>query len=531
MKVESGLAAVAQTAGVGVAGRFKTSVASSVRIGGAMGPNVGAINGMYQATAEMSDGMPVYVKVGNGDLWLEYRLKTWQVKTTSAKGTDGCMALCVVPAQCLPEECPKGQWKIVVNDKFVTLPAIVASVVTREEVDAYRAQMEEEAARVLKGSHNVTITGATGTLADYINGIYKPTEELWDNVTVYVKVGDPDKCFVYRSSFKQWQVKPTADKGSAGCLAVCAVPVKCLPEDCPRGKWLVDDGAKRGPQHTVTISVQHDNSDAVSTDDFDDDEAKPKAAAMKVDTGVDLGIISPAASRCVRIVGAMGPHAGRVNGMYEPTEEFSGDMPVYVKLGDADKLLEYCAPKNQWQVKPTASKGTAGCLVSCIVPTTCLPEECPPGQWQACANRKFVPLPAIGISVVTREEVGAYRAQVEDEAARVVKGGQHVYITGATGLPAGRINGMYRPTQELRDNVTVYAKVGDGDTWLEYRADIKDWQVKPTRAKGTIACLACCTVPVKCLPDKCPLGQWRVFAGETFLPQPAVTIKQKKRER
>ena len=117
------------------------------------------------------------------------------------------------------------------------------------------------------------------------------------------------------------------------------------------------------------------------------------------------------------------------------------------------------------------------------------------------------------------------------EAARVVKGSHHARITGATGPSAGRINGMYRPTVELASNVSVYVKVDDGDIWLEFRANVMTWQVKNTAQKGKDDGLAYCDVPVKCLPEQCPPGKWYVYDGEKMIPQPTVTIKQKKRER
>ena len=538
MKVESG-AAVTQTAGVGV-GIASHLTSGGVRIVGAMGPNAGAINGMYEGTTEFSDGMPIYAKVGDGDMWLEYcaGLKTWQVKPTSAKGTEDCMVCCDVSARCLPEECPAGQWEIFANAKFVPLPAIVISVVTLDEVEAYRAQVEEEAARVVKGCHDVTIAGATGTLAGDINGIYKSTEELCDNATVYAKAGDGGMWLKYHASKKQWQVKDTDGKDTSFSWAFCAVPVKCLPEDCPRGKWLVYNGSKWGPQQTVTISVQHDNSDAASANDVDDDEAKPKAAAMKVESGavvsqtagVGVDIVSSAASRCVRIVGATGQNACAVNGIYEATTEMSGDMPVYVKVDDSDMCLAYHAAVKQWLVKITA-EGTDGCISYCAVPVKCLPEDCPAGRWYVYDGTKIDPQPAVTISVVTQKEIEAYLAELKREAARVVKGSQHVRINGATGPAAGLINGIYKPTQECCSNVTVYRKVDDVDMWLEYRAATMSWQVKDTAAKGKDGCMAFCAVPTKCLPEKCPAGQWKVNDGSKLAPQPAVTIKQKKKER
>ena len=230
------------------------------------------------------------------------------------------------------------------------------------------------------------------------------------------------------------------------------------------------------------------------------------------------------AKAAVRVVGATGSNAYAINGMYEATTELSGDMPVYRNVDDGDRWLEYHATLMSWQVKPTAGKGTNTCTAYCVVPVKCLPQDCPPGQWRVYDGDTWGPQPAVTISVVTQKEVEAYLAELKSEAVRLVKGSQHVRITGATGSKAGNINGMYKPTQELRDNVTVYVKVEDGDMWLEYHAVTRKWQVKTTAGKGEDGGWAYCAVPVKCLPEKCPAGQWQVGDGTKFDPQPAITI-------
>ena len=94
-------------------------------------------------------------------------------------------------------------------------------------------------------------------------------------------------------------------------------------------------------QRAITVSLHDNNDDNDDDASADNHEAKPKAAAaaaMKVDAdsavktaGVDK---ASAASGGVRIAGAMGPNGTLINGMYEATNEMSGDMPVYVKVGN-----------------------------------------------------------------------------------------------------------------------------------------------------------------------------------------------------
>ena len=48
------------------------------------------------------------------------------------------------------------------------------------------------------------------------------------------------------------------------------------------------------------------------------------------------------------------------------------------------------------------------------------------------------------------------------------------------------------------------------------------WPASTTTSYPTTSS-ACCKVPVKCLPQDCPTGQWQVYEGK-WMPQPAITI-------
>ena len=226
-----------------------------------------------------------------------------------------------------------------------------------------------------------------------------------------------------------------------------------LPDESPAGKWLGYDGTKWVPQRALLVEqfaqIVRAGTGAGGVGDGSDDEAKQKAAATKVGSasaaptaGVGKGSASAAATMCsVRIVGAMGPQIALVNGVYEATSEFAGGMPVYAKVGDPNVYLEYKADDNIWTVQSTDYKGIAKIYAVCDVPAKCLPQNCPVGKWEIVMCDKDIPLPAITIAVVTQQEVAAYRAEVEREAARVVNGSHNVRITGATGDFADSING------------------------------------------------------------------------------------------
>ena len=252
------------------------------------------------------------------------------------------------------------------------------------------------------GCHHVRITGATGKNAGDINGVYKATNEMYGNVTAY----EGEMCLLeYENTLKSWLV---TDGTTA--KAFCTVPAKCLPEECPTGRWFVFDtvlaaGSMYVPQRTITVSLHADDS-------------KTAAAAMKVDAGptgktAGVGIATSAGSGGVRITGEA---MGKINGVYEATNQMSGGMPVYVKVGFNDMCMEYRAHHRTWQLKAIDLIGTDVCSASCTVPVKCLPAQCPVGHWYVgITGHDAVPQPAVTISPVSNVELEAYREEQKEK--------------------------------------------------------------------------------------------------------------------
>jgi len=67
---------------------------------------------------------------------------------------------------------------------------------------------------------------------------------------------------------------------------------------------------------------------------------------------------------------------------------------------------------------------------------------------------------------------------------RVVRKVDEVRISGATGVHAASVNGVYHPVSgEACGGRPVYKKE-DGDSWIEYRAESHKWQVKAGASRG-----------------------------------------------
>ena len=88
-----------------------------------------------------------------------------------------------------------------------------------------------------------------------------------------------------------------------------------------------------------------------------------------------------------------------------------------------------------------------------------------------------------------------------------------VFISGATGFAAARINGPYAPTHVRGlDGRVVYRKIGDVSMCIEHRTKdpphVSLWQVKLVSSKGTDRALA--AVEGGSALDACASGVWNV---------------------
>ena len=116
------------------------------------------------------------------------------------------------------------------------------------------------------------------------------------------------------------------------------------------------------------------------------------------------------------------------------------------------------------------------------------------------------------------EHAAAEAIAVAADNARAVP----VFISGATGIYAAKINGPFDPTQEKGlDGRVLYAKRGDKSMCMEHFGG--KWQVKPVSYKGTANCYA--YVLGGCGAEACTSRQWMVsFDTKTFAEAPLVKI-------
>ena len=99
-----------------------------------------------------------------------------------------------------------------------------------------------------------------------------------------------------------------------------------------------------------------------------------------------------------------------------------------------------------------------------------------------------------------------------------------VRIDGATGVHSGRINGFYEPIEEIVGRASVYRKVDDADTWIEYFESSGKWFLKSTSSRGKNIGFARASIsPPKPL-EECPLSCWQVHDGTNWVVQSSLTV-------
>ena len=103
----------------------------------------------------------------------------------------------------------------------------------------------------------------------------------------------------------------------------------------------------------------------------------------------------------MRISGAEGKNAWQFNGVFDPVEGVSEGMTVYRKRDDADRWLEYYAPRRQWVVTYTEVRGTGLSSAWLISDPPRLPDHTLGSVWQVFDGTKIVDQQSVSVTMVS----------------------------------------------------------------------------------------------------------------------------------
>lgn len=152
----------------------------------------------------------------------------------------------------------------------------------------------------------------------------------------------------------------------------------------------------------------------------------------------------------LRISGVEGELCDICNGVYDPTNNLSGTLPVFVKRDDPDIELSYCG--RRWGIHMAEDRGTTATYAHMDTSGWLLPQSI--GGPLNCSDTNNI----IGgvVQKYTDELAAADAVDIAERNRSAVP----VKISLGPWVYYARYNGVYEPTAELRCSMPVYKKRG-----------------------------------------------------------------------
>lgn len=379
-------------------------------------------------------------------------------------------------------------WEVLEDEDFRPQESICLMTLTQWQIE------DEKLVQLWSSSCSIDVRGATGTYGPTVNGVYDPLSTF---VGGYQKRTDPKCVIEYSRMRKLWQLKCTQ-----GPCAFVPDDSRSLPELCS-AVWYVMVNGNWERQPTVKVSSLSSRK-ALDNEMYGD----KLPDAMPLD-----------------VRGATGVNAFKINGVYEPIDEFSGGWPVYQRKGGVDYWLEYNEERGNWQIKSASHRGMDSAFAYVDSFPSKYPQKCGGTWWVytgvrgANSNSGWEMQQSVTILSVadrTVEDMKSY----EKRKAHCVP----LDIRGATGPRGGGLNGVFDPTDEMRGGWPVYLKRDDGEWWLEYDACPQKWMIRPTACRGTTRGRAYILCDPHTRPERAK-GVWRLSDGKGgWAPEPTVQV-------
>jgi hypothetical protein len=178
-----------------------------------------------------------------------------------------------------------------------------AAQAEREEKAAQAAQAarEEKAARAVeaarvaeaartRATYSIRISGAKGSTAEYINGLYDVTDKVSGGMPLYKKQGFR-VTLEYHTFNRCWVLTDNTNKSqrSYTTLAYVECPFGLLPDQAPAGIWYVintndDSDDEYSEDDNYSEDDYHSEDDNYSQDDYYH-EKQPNIVVSRIDAG------------------------------------------------------------------------------------------------------------------------------------------------------------------------------------------------------------------------------------------------------
>jgi hypothetical protein len=499
----------------------------------------------------------------------------WYLKPAANRGPESSVCFAYIKidlkAAALPDKMDNAKWKVntasgweeqdvgLTSASNLALPQNIVKLVQdkkKELEEEARIQDFELTRPPLAGAFS--IAGATGTNSAKINGTFEPTEEVQNELPVYVLKGNSGMwCEAVKGkSGWRWYVKPSANKGpdSSVCFAYASFTDEnvLLPHSIPADNWIIFADKKWAKQTTLSVSLASPLSTEMETQfargkKSIESEATRLRQFEKQKEEEELQNSRPPHPGSFRISGATGKSAKRMNGIFEPTDEEQWGLPVFEKKGDPDTWVEAVdgAAGLRWYLKPGANKGPKSSVcfgyIAIDVDKIALPQDMS-SEWTINTDEGFVvqkvaiesassePIPSKMTALVTEaaKEFGEKARAKQKELSRDPIAGSFS-TSGATGQYAEKVNGTFEPTKETQNGFPVYKKKGDDGFWIEAVKGSSGWRwyLKPTANKGpdSSVCFAYLSFNAETVALPADVGgKWHVHCKEGFVAQDVAVI-------
>jgi hypothetical protein len=464
------------------------------------------------------------------------------VKPTKEKGPDKsvCFGYGQSQGKGFPQHCLAGEWCCYDGSKFVTESSITCTVYDPKEVDKRNV-----GAICIRGA-----VGGTGNRAKYLNGTFEITEERCNGMPVYQKKGDIGtwlEMVRVKAGGWRWYIKPTKEKGpdSSICFGYGVSNDVVFPHECDVKSWHCYDGTKFEVEKDIVASMLYPTlalpDDILALKSIKADEYATEKYNLEQELRRDC---KPGA---VEIKGAIVDRSKFVNGIFEPTDETCNGMPVYRKKGDPDTWLEMVKTASgtwRWYVKPTKERGPdkSICFGYGTSDDVVLPQNCKKECWYVYDNTAFVKEVQVTCELVQGSSLPQHLQDMAEEGRIVSLAAKNdldremnrpplpgsVIIQGATVDRSKFVNGIFEPTKELCNGMTVYRKKGEPGIWLETVKTSTGWRwyVKPEKERGPekSVCYGYGFNKEKVNnPVKCNAGEWCCYDDKKFVTEATIT--------
>ena len=426
-------------------------------------------------------------------VWLEYNpyFRSWQIKPTACLGTNRSWAYSNSNTLhgTLPEQ-SRGVWEVLEDDDFNSQDSICVMTTSQWRLED---NIEKE---LWEKSTLIDISGATGSYGPFVNGVYEALPSFSQG---YRKRNNTCSTIQYNRVRKLWQLKSS--------LGLCA--------------FLPDDTIRVLPESSTSIWFVLVNSNW---------ERQPSVKVITLSSrkSMDIEMFGNklADAKALDVRGATGVNAFKINGVYEPVDEFSGGWPVYQRKGGVEYCLEFNDERGNWQIKSALHKGLDSAFAYVDCSPAAYPQQCKSGIWwvytgirTGALNNGWEVQKTVSVLLV-EERLEEDNRLYEMRKSKCVP----VDIRGASGPRGAGLNGVFDPVEEMRGGWPVYRKRDDGEWWLEYDACPQKWMIRPTACRGSTRGRAY----IICDPDKRAeeaKGVWRLSDGKGgWAPEPSVRV-------